>query len=226
MEAVGRIYLEIKEIVEDFNPCNIDIWAAIFPEWRRIIGEVTVNLIVGYPEPNDATVLKAPDGCNHVLLDLGLWVKYEGHCNMRSVIHNLLTHELCHICIGETVSDIDEDTLSDNYLTNLDANTFHEGFAHLVSFEDKDIGLVNWKDERWNIIKESSKRKMQEALVATDKQEQDKFLYNAIYGNYYEKFACMSGMFYLVECWQKNGIQGLKTVFEEGYAGFSVKVAE
>lgn len=226
IEAVSRIYSKIKEIVESFIPRNLNIWEAIFPEWKCIIGEVTVNLIVGFPEPNDATVLKAPDGCNHVILDLGLWVKYEGHCDMRSVIHNLLTHELCHICIGETVTGIDYDTFSDCYLTNLDANTFHEGFAHLVSFEDKDISSINWKEERWNKVKEAAKVKMKEALKATDKHEQEKYLQDAIYGNYYDKFACMSGMFYLVDCWQKNGIQGLRTVFREGYAGFSTKAVK
>ena len=226
IEAVSRIYSQIREIIENFIPCNLNIWEAIFPEWKRIIGEVTINLIVGFPEPNDATVLKAPDGCNHVILDLGLWVKYEGKCNMRSVIHNLLTHELCHICIGETVTGIDEDTKSECYLTNLDANTFHEGFAHLVSFEDKNIDSIDWKEERWNKVKEATGRKMQEALKATDKQEQEKYLYDAVYGNYFDKFACMSGMLYLVECWQKNGIQGLRTVFEEGYAGFSAKVVK
>lgn len=221
IELVRRIFEQIKETIEDFIPCNSKIWDALFPNWKKIIDEVTVNLIVGFPEPNDATVLKAPDGQNNVILDLGIWTKYEGKCDIASLVHNLLTHELCHVCIGATIKGIDDDLKSGDYITNLDANTFHEGFAHLISFENKEIDEINLNNEKWQKVKDKNRKRMQSALGITDIIEQKKFLYDAIFGNYEEKYACMCGMFYLMDCWKRKGILGLEEEFKIGYHNFS-----
>jgi hypothetical protein len=222
-EAVKRIYYIINDTISDFTPCNSNIWDVLFPTWKLTLENVTVNLIIGYPEPNDATVLKDPDGQNNVILDLGLWTKYEGKCEIASVVHNLLTHELCHVLIGATVKDIDNDTESSNYITNLDANTFHEGFAHLISFDDKEIDDVNWGLEKLQIVKDKSRERMQSALGATDITEQKNNLFEAVYGNYYDKYPCMCGMFYLVDCWKSKGVLGLKEEFQNVFHGFSRK---
>lgn len=60
----------------NFTPTNKKIWDALFKDWRSIINRVRVNLIMGYSEPNDATVMKNPQGASEVILDLGCWVKY------------------------------------------------------------------------------------------------------------------------------------------------------
>ncbi len=221
IESVRRIYTQIKDSIDNFIPCNLKIWDALFPNWKEILDSVIINLIIGYPEPNDATVLKEPDGQNNVILDLGLWTKYEGKCDITGVIHNLLTHELCHVCIGKTIKDIDADIESSDYIINLDANTFHEGFAHLVSYDDKDIDMVQWDSESLQKVKAKSKSMMRSALFATDSLEQKKYLYDAIYGNYYDKYACMCGMLYLVDCWKAKGILGLEEEMKKGYQGFS-----
>lgn len=226
IKSVQKIFEKIKEIIDDFVPCNSKIWDVIFPNWKKIIDEVTVNLIVGFPEPNDATVLKAPDGHNNVILDLGIWTKYEGKCDISSLVHNLLTHELCHICIGATIKEIDDDTQSNDYLTNLDANTFHEGFAHLISFENKEIDEVDWNNEKWKKVKDKNMQIMKSALCVTDDAEQKRFLYDAIFGKYEEKYACMCGMFYLVDCWKTKGVLGLEEEFKLGYHGFSKRTIE
>lgn len=222
--AVRRIFQQINMGLENFTPCNVEIWDKLFPNWREIINGVTVNLIVGYPEPFDATVLRAPDGESNVILDLGLWTKYEGKCDIVGVVHNLLTHELSHVCIGKTIYGIDDDIESKDYLINLDANTFHEAFAHLISFEDKKINEVNWNDEGWIIIKEKCRRRMKEALKEKDIDKQQEFLQEAICGNYKDKYAAIAGMFYLVDSWKEKGLEGLEEVFKQGYHGFSQKV--
>lgn len=222
-EAVERIYELIFDTVKDFSPCNISIWDAIFPTWRTILEDTTINLIVGFPEPNDATVLKSPDGQYNVILDLGLWSKYEGKCDISSVVHNLLTHELCHVCISKTIADIDDDIDNGDYISKLDANTFHEGFAHLVSFDDKDIDSVEWDSEKLRQVKSRSIAMMQLAITSTDIIEQKDYLHKAIYGDYYDKYACMCGMFYLVDCWKKNHISGIVDEFKKGYVGFSIR---
>ncbi len=223
IESVRRIFAHMKNVIENFVPCNFKIWDELFPNWYEIIDEVIIYLIIGFPEPNDATVLKSPVGKNCVILDLGLWAKYEGKGDIASIIHNLLTHELCHVCIGKTIKGIDDDMENGEYITKLDANTFHEGFAHLISYEDKDIDRVEWDKENLQKVKEKSKKIMKSAICATDSVEQKNYLYDAIYGNYYDKYACMCGMLHLVECWKKKEILGLREEFNKGYHGFSIR---
>ncbi|MEG2017261.1 MAG: hypothetical protein RR128_02230 [Clostridium sp.] len=222
-ETVGRIFQQIKASIEGFIPCNVEIWDKLFFNWREIIDKVTINLIVGYPEPYDATVIKAPDGESNVILDLGLWAKYEGKCDIPRVVNNLLTHELCHVCIGKTIQGIDEDIESEDYLINLDANTFHEAFAHLISFEDKAINEVQWDTEEWAIVIKNCRERMKEALVESNLDKQQEFLQEAFCGNYKEKYAAISGMFYLVDCWREKGLVGLEEVFKSGYHGFATR---
>ena len=223
-ESVRRIFEQVKRGLKEFTPCNVEIWDKLFPNWQEIINDVSINLIVGYPEPFDATVLRAPDGKSNVVLDLGQWSKYEGKCDIVSVVHNLLTHELCHVCIGEVIKDIDDDMESSDYLTNLDANTFHEAFAHLISFEDKDINEAEWDNEEWLKVKDNCRKRMNEALRETDVNKQSEFLYDATCGgNYKDKYASMAGMFYLVDCWMTKSISGLEEEFRKGYHGFAQK---
>lgn len=222
-EAVRRIFEQIKNSLDNFTPCNIEVWDKLFPNWREIICNVSINLIVGFPEPYDATVLKGVDGESNVILDLGLWTRYEGKCDIKGIVHNLLTHELCHVCIGKTISGIDDDIESDDYLINLDANTFHEAFAHLISFEDKAINEVQWDTEDWVIVKEKCRIRMKEALVESNPDKQQEFLQEGFCGNYKGKYAAISGMFYLVDCWMLEGLDGLEEVFKVGYLGFSEK---
>lgn len=220
-ETVERIFEQIKAGIENFTPCNVGIWDKLFFNWREIINNVTINLIVGYPEPYDATVIKAPDGESNVILDLGLWAKYEGKCDIPRVVHNLLTHELCHVCIGKAIPGIDEDIESEDYRINLDANTFHEAFAHLISFEDKDINEVQWDSGGWPEVKEKCRKTISEALEETNIDKQREFLKKSICGDYKEKYAAVVGMFYLVDCWKTQGVEGLADVFKSGYCGFA-----
>jgi len=86
-------------------------------------------MIVGLPDMFDALVILDPSGDSQVVLDLSNWVVYEGKHNIGNVIHNLLTHELCHVCIGAIYRKIEADSESADYITRIDAMTFNEGFA-------------------------------------------------------------------------------------------------
>ncbi|MDD6796639.1 MAG: hypothetical protein PUE01_14755 [Clostridiaceae bacterium] len=220
-KSVEKLLNEVRHCIENFIPCNVEIWNELFGNWKAILDDVNINLIVGYPEPFDATVLKAPDNKMNVVLDLGVWTKYENKTNISDLVHNLLTHELCHICIGKLINSIDDDLESDNYHTQMDAISFHEGFAHLVAFDNKNIDEVNWESEEWQKVKQKSKEIMKLALCETKQEKQKKYLHDAFCGSYKEKFACMCGMFYLVDCWHDKGIEGIKNEFKLGYEDFA-----
>lgn len=96
-------------------------------------------MIVGLPDMFDALVIPDPSGDSQVFLDLSNWVVYERKHNIGNVVHNLLTHGPCHVCIGAIFRKIEADSESADYITRIYAMTFNEGFAHLVSYDDTPI---------------------------------------------------------------------------------------
>ena len=214
----------IKQVASDFLPTNLELWDTLFSDWRRILSEVSVDLIAGFPEPYDATVERDGYGVPHIVFDVICWTKYVGKCDMLEVVQNLLTHELCHVLIGNSIANIDKDIESKDYLTNLNANAFHEAFAHLISYETKEIHTIDWHTPRLEKVRVESNQRLKDSLAEMNPEIQQQNLYDAICGNYYEKFACMSGMLYLAEVWEKGGKKALKECFDEGYKDFVLKI--
>ena len=60
--AVMQVYEQVLRTVETFVPGNRPVWDALFPDWQDILRGAETALIVGYPPPNDAVVLKSPAG--------------------------------------------------------------------------------------------------------------------------------------------------------------------
>lgn len=102
----------------------------------------------------------------------------------------------------------------------LDAYTFHEGFAHLLSYQATEIDCVDWHTPQLTEVAAASRAKLRLALMETDPDRQKQFLEEAVCGSYYEKFACMCGMLYLADRWETQGIDGLKSAFAD-YHGFA-----
>lgn len=222
-DKVKIVYDAIYQKVSDFTPSNIAIWDVLFDDWKEVFAEIDVDLIMGFPEPYDATIEYDKMGKCHVIFDLGCWSKYVGHCDLSLLVQNILTHELCHVLLQKHSKNLKKDLTSTDYVTALDAITFDEGFAHLVSYEAKEINEINWNDNKLLEIYESNKVRMKSALVAEDTDTQQLNLYEALCGNYYEKYACMCGMFYLAHKWYEGGNQTLKDLFYEGYKNFANK---
>lgn len=220
-KLVEMVYGEIRQAVEGFVPCNRPVWDALFPQWQDILKRVTVNLVVGLPEPCDAVVLRNSEGIPSVVLDLGQWTPYLKAAKLSDLVQNLLTHELCHVCISDGVACIDDDLEGSAYGAALDAMTFHEGFAHLVSYQSMEIGAVAWKESKIQDVAAKSRARMRAALRETDPEAQERYRREAIFGRYYEKFACMCGMIYLAECWLRGGIPALLEEYRKGYHGFA-----
>lgn len=226
IEKVKKVYYELLEISREFQPLNKVIWDVLFPNWKEVLQEVEVDLILGFPEPYDATTEYDEFGTCHIIFDLACWTKYLGNCDLKALAKNLLTRELCHVLIGKSIPIIDEDYKSSNYNIALDALTFHEAFAHLVSYNSLEIDLVDWNESNLREIRKRSNEEMRKALIAGKKKKQEDYLYRAQCGNYYDKFACMSGMLYLAELWNNGGVFALKECFLDGYHGFADKCSK
>lgn len=110
--------------------------------------------------------------------------------------------------IGKYYTDIEESEQFGNHINKLDAITCNEGFAHLVSYNQQEINSVEW--EKLEDIYIQSINKMKLALMETNPQSQEQYIYEANFGNYYDKYACMCGMIYLAKEWQLGGHVRLK----------------
>ena len=218
---VSNIKDEIINHVKDFVPTNKKIWDTLFKDWPNELDDIVLDLVVGCKEPNDAFVLKDLNGRYHMVFDLLCWEKYVGKISLSKLSQNLLTHELFHVLIGKCYTDIEESEQFGNYRDKLDAITFNEGFAHLVSYNQQEIDSVEW--EKLEDIYIQSTNKMKLALMEKNPQSQEQYIYEANFGNYYDKYACMSAMIYLAKEWQLGGYARLKELFDQGYHGFARK---
>ena len=217
-ETVRKLERRICEAAAHFVPVNRPIWDALFPDWEAV--QPTLDLIVGYPEPYDAVAAHSPDGQAHLIFDLIRWCNYAELDQLDSIIRNLLTHEITHLLIGHRYPAADAALESTDYLTRLDAYTFHEGFAHLLSYQATEIDCVDWHTPQLTEVAAASRAKLRLALTETDPDRQKQFLEEAVCGSYYEKFACMCGMLYLADRWETQGIDGLQSAFAD-YHGFA-----
>lgn len=223
--AVREVYGQTLRSVQKFVPGNRAVWDALFPDWQAILDQTRVALIIGYPEPNDALVMKDPAGGNTAILDMGLWTKYLGHVSLGALAHNLLTHELCHVCIAAHWPELCQVQETGDYLSRLDAFTFDEGFAHFVSYNDQEASAVDWDSAQLRRVWETSCADMRAARSEQRSDAQQDWLYRAIFGEYYAKYACMCGMLYLARCWQAGGSQQLAKEFAAGWQGFAEKAS-
>ncbi|WP_462336116.1 hypothetical protein [Holdemanella biformis] len=60
-------------------------------------------------------------------------------------------------------------------------------------------------------------------MIETNPKSQEQFIYDANFGNYYDKYACMCVMISLAKEWQSGGYARLKALFDHGYHGFARK---
>ena len=222
-ENVETLWRMIQNVTQNFQPANGTIWDALFSNWPSI--PVHIDLIVGFPKPYDAVTMKDAAGQTHIVLDLIRWCDYGLPKNVEGVVRNLLAHEMTHAFIAARYPEADAASDGTDYRAKLDALTFHEGFAHLIAYEDTPIDQVNWDSDFWKQIEQMSREKMREAVVENEPERQKEHLRNGFCGRYEEKYACMCGMLYLVKQWRKNGLDGLKASFAD-YRGFAGKTVE
>lgn len=216
MDNIQKLYDEVKSCLIDFQPFNKELWNILFENWKSVLENVDIYLTVGIPEPNDATVIKSPSGNNVIVLDLGCWTKYLNHTDITKLTRNLVTHECCHMCIQTHNPIIDIDYESGSYLEKFNSLIFNEGFAHLLSFCE-DINNYDWNDNKINEVRSKSLTKLKKAVAEIDRKNQNSYLYDAMFGSYYDKFGCMVGMLYLLDIYKQSKSKGLLDEYKNGH---------
>jgi len=222
----GKILSCLEAILtqlDHFTPINRAAFDELFPMWEN--EELIVDLIVGFPSPYDAITEKAPDGKTHVVLDVYQLASYDlPPEQISSVINGLLTHEFAHVLIHSQFPTIEADENGSDYILAMNAITFDEGIAHLLSYKSKDLSDIDWNSQELKEVYERSKTALKSALAEKDHERQAALLEEANTGNFYDKFAAMSGMFYLAEQWNNDGIQGLKQELALGYRDLVLRI--
>ena len=188
---VKRVLEHIQNSLSDFKPLNEEIFTSIYQEWPQIINDMNALLVVGCLDPYDAMVMEY-GGTQYVIFDLIRSNNYVrlGY-NINSIIKQLLTHEISHLCLHEKYPV----PTSTNYLEKLKYIVFDETFAHILSLK-KDIRGYDFT----NIIEEhyaKSLSKLKSALNETDYETQNELLIQANSGVYWEKFGSISGKLFL-----------------------------
>lgn len=190
-EAAGRMLKKLQNSLDNFKPYNIELFSGLFPEWRELAHDTNVVLAVGCPAPYDAMV-REYGGREFIIFDLIRLLEYQKNgSNILSLMRQLITHEVSHICIHA-----DYPIQPTTYQEKLSYIVFNEGFAHALAFSDE-IGAYDF-NPMIQTHYENSLSKLKAALSETDAQKQEEYLEIANCGPYWDKFAAISGKLYIV----------------------------
>lgn len=213
----------IRDSIKNFEVLNKKVWDILFPNWKKQIEYISVDLEVGLPKVYDAVTDYNEQGNARIILNMDCWIEYMEICDLKKTATALLNHEIFHVLIGNKIPEIFKEQDNGDYITRLDAGTFNEGFAHLIAHEGKRLEYIDWHSSKLKEVYRVCTAKMKKALDTVDAACQKKWLESAFCGNYYDKYACMCGMFYLEKIWEKEGVIGLKRCLNGGYKNFAVR---
>ena len=73
-------------------------------------------------------------------------------------------------------------------------------------------------------VKSKSLSRLKEAILESETEKQNSYLYDAMFGNYYDKFGCMIGMLYFLDIYQKSKSSGLSDQYIDGHKNIISKI--
>ncbi|MCL2574961.1 MAG: hypothetical protein FWE33_00880 [Defluviitaleaceae bacterium] len=209
---VTVVYSQLMLICQNFRFLNTDLIVDIFGDTSTVVQNVNVLLVVGCPSMYDAMV-RHYNNEQYIIFDLINFANYltQGY-NLNEIARNFLTYEIVHVLINNDypASNLD-------YYNSLNYIAFHEGFAHLLSFEDNmtDFTPTDEHNGYWSI----AKSRLAVALQETNPQTQQQYLVEANSGKYWDKFAAISAFGYLI-----SSIKSLKSIYNQGWHSFAEKI--
>lgn len=209
---VSKLHEKIKRQIENYTPQNYEAIKTLFPEFYCVTSDYTILLVVGFPDPYDAMFV-SHNGKEYVIFDL-IQIG-EDSIDDNYSCHRVLTHELIHLCVKNKYPA----DMTASYIERLDYTAFDEGFAHALTYPE-DISSFVFNEaiqERYN----TSKAILEKAYFEIDTEKQRNFLITADTGNYWDKFASISGKLYLLK-----HKYDLRDIYLAGWRGFSKKIID
>ncbi len=207
---VTKLYEKLKEQILDFTPKNSDIIKKLFPYFDEIADSYTIMLVVGFPDPYDAMVLKH-DGKEYMVFDL---IQFGiNSLNEDYSCHKVLTHELIHMCLHKRYPV----PRGLSYIDDLNYKAFDEGFAHALTYP-KDISKF-----KFDVFLEDKLHNVSDTLTLaikeTDPLRQAIYSKSADTGDYWDKFASIAGKLYIL----KN-LNNVEEIYRNGWSDYVNKI--
>lgn len=214
-EWVSLLRDKVINDAEDLVPRNARIVNELFPDFYEVSANYPIILTVGCPDPYDAMVLEHNNQL-FVVFDLMQFVPYVRDLYEQGEAYDfrrILTHGLLHVCIANKYP------LKKNlsYLEELSYIAFDEGFAHALSYQE-DIMISKFD----RILEEKYKKTKHMLSLAVNEYNETKqmeYRAKANCGNYWDKYAAISGKLYLL----KNK-ENIINIYNEGWGGFVKKI--
>ena len=209
LSEVEHCLKKTNEVCNNFIFRNNDLIHDLFSNASSVITQSNVLLVVGVPTMYDAMV-REHDGVFYIVFNLISYADYvkSGH-DLNEIITNFLTHELVHLMIYQKYP-VEEF----NYIEYLDYISFHEGFAHLLSYKDNIVHyqLVDAYKVRFDI----AQKKLIVAINETDTTLRNKYKSEINTGSYWDKIGAISSMLFLMK-----HIESLNKIYEQGWRGYT-----
>lgn len=188
-----KIHREISELLMNFTPMNINICEKLFPNWRDVLENANIILAVGCPNPYDAMV-REYEGEEYIIFDLVRLQNYSNNdYDVMDIVRKMVTHESVHSFLHSRYPL----PKTNDYFELLKFITFDEGFAHLISYCDNVLEY-----DFIEIIEKyylQSLAKLKQAFSESDLVKQKELLLDSNCGSFWDKFAAISGMLFLVK---------------------------
>ena len=212
LTEVKRIKDRVAEACNSFQFRNSDLVFDIFDGIPAIMEHTSIVLTVGLPAMYDAMV-REYNGETYVIIDLINFSNYiEDGNDFSDLITNFLSHELIHVLISARYPEEDFD-----YLEYLNFISFHEGFAHLLSYKEN---IAEYQpDDKYKEKFDTAKSRLIAALKEDNPSSREEFKLEANSGRYWDKFASISSMLYLMK-----HICSLKEIFYRGWADYTKRI--
>ena len=209
-EWVSKLCTKLRNQISDFLPRNEHMVKNLFPEIDDVIRDYTAMLVVGFPDPYDAMALEY-NGKGYTIFDL---IQFGADSLDETYsCHRVLTHELIHLCLDRKYPN----PIGLSYVDKLNYTAFHEGFAHALSFPE-DIATFKFDNSLADKYRRS-KKQLQIALRETNADKQKQYLAYADKGDYWDKYASISGKLFLL-----NNLKSIEDILLSGWNNFTERI--
>ena len=208
---------QLVKLYDNFILRNENLIHNVFHDAPAIVENANILHTVGLPWPYTA-LMRTHKDVDYIVFDL---IHFSDGIlkgtDISAMVSNLLSHELIHVIINANYRHSYKQDYS--YREMLDFISFHEGFAHLLSYKEN---IENYQpDDKYKARFFEAKGKLALALSEKNSALQKQYLLESNTGEYWSKFAAASSMIYLM----KN-IGSLREVYEAGWKGYAQSIID
>lgn len=198
-----------QDLLEGFNNNGDSLISDVFDlELSDRYFEIAVIATRGIPEPYEAWCAEYA-GHNTVFFNLSLWTEDDLASNGLAV----LKHEIAHVLLNECLPQVEPL----NPTAVLDHILVDEGVAHFVGYTGSRMALISEHRDKWASAERTLEMAMKHLSSGdVNKEEKDRLLLSADTGNYWDKYAAISGMFRAASIYQYQGAAALMHWIKRG----------